>query len=152
MNLPSVFDASTTELIRHRLDKLSADTIPLWGKMNAAQMLGHLNIGYDIASGKIPTKYNWFMKLMLGWFVKPMVIGDKPYTKNSQTAPVFIVSDERNFEAEKAIFLANVERMQQEGAAAYEGKVSNSFGKMTSNEWSRQFYKHTEHHFSQFGI
>ena len=33
----------------------------------------------------------------------------------------------------------------------FEGKVSSSFGSMTSKEWSTQFYKHIDHHFRQFG-
>ena len=63
MAYPNVFEASTTKLITYRLDKLANETTPQWGKMNAAQMLAHLNVAYDIAYGRIPTKYNWLMKI-----------------------------------------------------------------------------------------
>jgi hypothetical protein len=37
------------------------------------------------------------MKLILTAFVKKIVVGEKPYKHNSQTAPAFIVKDNRNF-------------------------------------------------------
>ena len=42
--------------------------------------------------------------------------------------------------------------MEAEGAAAYEGKESASFGVLTAQEWSNQFYKHMDHHLTQFGV
>ncbi len=152
MALPSIFDPSTTENHLNRLDKLTNDTIPQWGKMNAAQMLAHLNVAYDMNNGKIPVKYNFIMKFILKKFVKPSVAGEKSYPRNSKTAPVFIIGDERDFEAEKAKLIANIKTTQELGASHFEGKESVSFGPMKAMEWSNQFYKHIEHHFEQFGI
>lgn len=153
MAYPNVFEGSTTKLITHRLDKLSNETVPEWGKMNAAQMLAHLNIAYDIAYGKIPMQYNWFMKTMFKMFLKPMVCSDKkPYPKNGQTAPVFKIETDKDFEAEKAKFLENVKMTASKGATYFEGKESASFGKLSAEEWNTQFYKHLDHHFTQFGV
>lgn len=148
---PNVFEASTVETMKSRIQKLSADTVPQWGKMNASQMLAHLNVAYDIAYGKIPMKYNFFMRFMFKQFLTPIVIGDKPYAKNSQTAPVFKIEDDRNFEAEKSKLISYIEKMQREGRDIFEGKESASFGKLTAEQWSRQFAKHFEHHLTQFG-
>lgn len=49
MTLPSTFDFNTTQQHLQKLDKLTNETKPLWGKMNAAQMLAHLNVTYDLA-------------------------------------------------------------------------------------------------------
>jgi len=38
------------------------------------------------------------------------------------------------------------------GALYFEGRESLSFGKLTSKEWNNLFYKHIDHHFTQFGI
>lgn len=151
-NYPNVFEASTVETMVSRINKLSANTKPKWGKMNAAQMLAHLNVAYDIAYGKTPMKYNFFMRFMFKLFLTPIVIGDKPYTKNSRTAPVFLVEDDRDFEAEKAKIIGYIKKMQLEGSDKFEGKESASFGKLTAEQWSRQFAKHFEHHFTQFGV
>ena len=152
MAYPSIFESNVLDSIFKRLEKLSPSTVPQWGKMNAGQMLAHLNVSYDITYGKTTVKNNFLMKMILKILVKPMVVGNKPYKKNSQTAPYFVVADERDFEAEKSKLIAYMKQMQQEGAAKYEGKESASFGKMTAQEWSNQYYKHLDHHFTQFGI
>ncbi|WP_273444837.1 DUF1569 domain-containing protein [Neolewinella agarilytica] len=149
---PSIFDPATTEAMLNRLEGISADTTPQWGKMNAGQMLAHLNVAYDITNGKLPVSYNPFMRLMLKMFVKKIVVGSKPYAKNGQTAPVFIIEGDRDFATEKAKLIANMKAIEAEGAAAYEGRVSPSFGKLSSQEWSNQFWKHMDHHFTQFGV
>jgi hypothetical protein len=38
------------------------------------------------------------------------------------------------------------------GADAFEGKESNSFGKLTASEWNIMMYKHLDHHLTQFGV
>ena len=152
MAILNVFEQSTTDILLDRLSNLNNDTKPQWGKMNASQMLAHVNIGYDIAYGKTPIKYNFFMKFMLKMFVKETVVGSKPYKKNGGTAPVFVVSDERDFEKEKAQFIEYIRQTQSKGAAFFEGKESPAFGKLTSSQWNIQFYKHIDHHFRQFGI
>jgi hypothetical protein len=153
MALLNTFDPKTTETVIGRLNKLTSTTKPQWGKMNAAQMLGHLNVPYDIAYGKrVPKKSGFFGKLMLNLFVKNIVVGEKPYSKNSPTSPDFIVADERDFEKEKALFISNLKDTESNGSAFFDGKESGAFGVLTSNQWSTQFYKHLDHHFTQFGI
>jgi len=149
---PSIFDPANTEVMLTRLEGISADTTPGWGKMNAGQMLAHLNVAYDITNGKIPASYNFLMRFMMKLFVKPIVVGKKPYAKNGQTAPVFIIKGERDFAAEKAKLIANMKATEAEGATAYEGRESPSFGKMSSQEWSNLYWKHMDHHFTQFGV
>ncbi|MBC7694835.1 MAG: DUF1569 domain-containing protein [Burkholderiales bacterium] len=152
MALTSVFDPKTTEETFKRLEKLNYMSKPLWGKMNAAQMLAHLNVTYDLTYGKIKSNTGFFTKLMLKLFVKRIVTNEKPYRQNSRTGPDFIITDNRDFEKEKSIFIDYVKKTEALGANYFEGKESTSFGKMTSKEWSTQFYKHIDHHFKQFVI
>lgn len=152
MSLLNTFDPKTTEETLTRLEKLNHTTIPQWGKMNVAQMLAHLSIPYDIAYGKQQSNPSGFAKLMLKLFVKNIVVGDKPYSKNSRTSPDFIVADERNFETEKARLISNIKETEAKGKSYFEGKDSSAFGKLTAQKWSVQFYKHLDHHFKQFGV
>ncbi|MEM6771870.1 MAG: DUF1569 domain-containing protein [Bacteroidota bacterium] len=149
---PSVFNPETTASLLDRLNKLTPESQPHWGKMSVAQMLAHVNVAYDINYGKTKVHYNWFARLMLKLFVKSTVVGDKPYKKNGQTAPIFIITDERDFTAEMSKLETYLHQMEGEGAAAYEGKESPSFGVLTAQEWSNQFYKHLDHHLTQFGV
>ena len=152
MALLNTFDPKTTEKTFERLEKLNYMSKPQWGKMSVAQMLAHLNVTYDLAYDKIQSPANFFTKFILKVFVKPIVTNDKPYKKSSQTAPVFIITNERDFEKEKSIFIDYVKQTESKGTAFFEGKVSSSFGPMTAKEWSTQFYKHIDHHFTQFGV
>lgn len=152
MSLPSIFESKTNEVIFNRLNNLTNSTQPIWGKMNAAQMLAHLNVAYDIDSGKIKTKTPALMKFMLKLFLKPILVNEKPYNKNSRTAPAFLISSEKDFETEKKMLIENIIDSQQKGKTFYEGRESASVGKMNASEWSNMYYKHIDHHFSQFGI
>ena len=152
MPVLNTFDPKTTEETFKRLEKLNYMSKPQWGKMNVAQMLAHLNVTYDLAYDKIQSPTNFFTRILLKLLVKPLVTSDKPYKKNSHTAPVFIITNERDFEKEKSMFIDNVKKTETDGVAFFEGKVSSSFGPMTAKEWSAQFYKHIDHHFTQFGV
>jgi hypothetical protein len=92
------------------------------------------------------------MKLILKAFVKPTVCGPKPYKHNSQTAPAFLIKDERNFEAEKKRLIDHLNQTLQLGEAHFDGKESHSFGKLPIDEWNTMFYKHLDHHLTQFGV
>ena len=148
----TIFDTTTTQLHLQRLDKLTAATVPKWGKMNAAQMLAHLNIAYSSADIDTAPKNGWMTKLMMKLFVKGIVVGDKPYAKNSRTAPNFIIANERDFEKEKTMLTQNIKTTEAKGLAYFEGRENPAFGKLTGKEWSNLFGKHIEHHFEQFGI
>jgi len=152
MSMLNTFDQATTKKTLERLDKLSNTTKPQWGKMNSAQMLAHLSVAYDLAYGNTQSKVNPFAKLMLKLFVKNIVVSETPYKRNSRTAPDFVIADERNFETEKERLTAHIKDTEAKGTAFFEGRKSSSFGVMTSKEWSNQFYKHLDHHFTQFGV
>jgi hypothetical protein len=65
---------------------------------------------------------------------------------------IFLISSEKDFEKEKKSLIDNILESQNNGVTFYEGRVSNSVGKLTANEWSNMYYKHIDHHFTQFGI
>jgi len=115
-------------------------------------MLAHLNIAYDIAYGKIENKSSFFIKLLMKLFIKNGIVSEKPYPQNSRTAPEFIVAEDRDFEKEKKQYIENLRKTESNGVEYFEGKENPSMGKLTTIEWNNLFYKHTNHHFQQFGI
>jgi hypothetical protein len=46
--MKNIFLPETTDETLARIDQLNADSNPVWGKMNAAQMLAHCAVGYEI--------------------------------------------------------------------------------------------------------
>jgi hypothetical protein len=135
-----------------RINKLSSASTPQWGKMNVAQMLAHCNVAYDMAYTDKYPQPNGFIRFMLKLFVKNGVVGPKPYPKNSRTAPAFLVSADQDFEKEKKKITDYLVQTQSLGKDHFHMKESNSFGKLTSDEWSMLFSKHLDHHLTQFGV
>lgn len=150
--MKNIFTIETTNEIIARIHTLTNETQALWGKMHVAQMLAHCSVSYEtIYTNKHP-KPNAFVKFILKKFVKKYVVNEKPYKKSSQTAPYFIIADERDFETEKKKLIDYILKTQELGENAFEGKESVSFGSMTKNEWNNMLYKHLDHHLSQFGV
>jgi len=38
------------------------------------------------------------------------------------------------------------------GEDYFDNRVSDSFGKLSKDQWNNYFYKHLNHHLSQFGV
>lgn len=150
--MKNIFESIETEAVIDRINKLSPTTRPQWGKMSADQMLAHCNVTYEMAFEDIHAKPNGFTKLMLKLFVKKTVVGDKPYKKNSRTAPQFLITNARNFVEEKARLTDYLKKAQSLGENHFDGMESHSFGALTKEEWNVMFYKHLDHHLSQFGV
>lgn len=152
MALPSIFDKNVHKSFIQRIEKLTHESKAQWGKMNVSQMLAHLNVSYDLAYERIVPKYSFLMKFMLKTMVKKMVTNEVAYKPNGRTAPVFVIADEREFDKEKLRLIENMNQAFNDGKSFFDGRVSVSFGKMTAQEWSNQFYKHLDHHLRQFGV
>ena len=150
--MKNIFVGKETEIVIDRINKLSPTTRPLWGKMSSDQMLAHCNVTYEMAFEDKHKKPNGFTKLMLKLFVKNTVVGDKPYKKNSRTAPQFLITNARNFVEEKARLTDYLIKTQKLGENHFDGMESHSFGKLTKKEWNIMFYKQLDQHLTQFGV
>ena len=49
----SLFDTKTLTEIKNRIDNLSEETKPNWGKMNSGQMLRHCQTPFNIVNGTV---------------------------------------------------------------------------------------------------
>ena len=150
--MKNVFDAAVTQEVIDRINLLTPETQPQWGKMNVAQMLAHCNVTYEMVYTDKHPKATGLKRFILKLFVKNAVVSEKPYPKNSRTAPQFLIADEREFNVEKKRLIDYIHKTQELGASHFEGKESNSFGALTATEWNNSFYKHLEHHLTQFGV
>lgn len=151
--MQNVFDAQDAQEYINRINNLTPETQRKWGEMSVDQVLAHLNVAYDLTftPEKFP-KPSFIAKFLLSKFVKPKITNKIPYKQSLPTSPSFIIADERNFEEEKAKLIGNIQRVQQLGREAFEGKENINFGKMTAQGWNNMFAKHLNHHLDQFGV
>lgn len=151
--MQNVFNPQDAQNFIDRINNLTPFAVPTWGKMSVDQMLAHCNVTYEMVYE--PQKHKApgaIAKFILKRFVKPKVVGEKSYPKNSPTAPQFVVTGMQDYELEKKRLVGFIQKTQQLGAEAFNGKESFSFGKLTSQEWNNMFAKHLNHHLEQFGV
>lgn len=148
----NIFDKKVTQGLIDRVNQLTPATQGRWGKMHVAQMMAHCNVAYEMTYDSKHPKPSALSRFIIKLLAKKQVVGPKPYPKNGRTAPAFIVSEERDFEEEKKRLIDYLEKTQTLGADYFDGRESHSFGKLTTQEWSTMFYKHLDHHLTQFGV
>lgn len=147
----SLFDAAHRETLLHRLNALGPESPRQWGKMDAAQMLRHCALALETATGDRPMKQKLLGKLLTP-FIRSMVLGEKPFSHDSPTDPVFRVTDPRDFKAEKARLEELIAKFVQRGEIQAARQTHAFFGQLTGAEWGGLMHKHLDHHLRQFGV
>ncbi len=152
MALPNIFTKEVSEKIIQRITNLKHNTNANWGKMSVDQMLAHCNVTYEMAYENIHKKPNAFIKFVLKMLVKNVVVNEKPCAKNNKTAPQFIMKGCKDFDLERKKLMDYVTKTQQLGENHFDNNESHSFGILNKTEWNNMFYKHLDHHLTQFGV
>ncbi len=149
--MKDIFNQLHAEEILKRIDSLSRNSKPQWGKMDVAQMLAHCSSFQDIAMGNAFPPRGW-LGILIGKFVKPILYNDKPLAKNMSTIPTILIVDERNFETEKEKLKQKIIIFQNNGPQKCTNHPHPFFGKLTSEQWGKGIYKHLDHHLKQFDV
>jgi len=150
--MKNMFNKQGSEEMIARINNLTADSKPQWGKMNAAEMLAHCSVAYEMVYTDKHPKPGAVGKFFLKMLVKSAVVGPKPYSKNGRTAPQFLVGADKDFAEEKKRLIDYIRKTQELGADHFHNKESHSFGPLTKDEWNVSFSKHLDHHLTQFGV
>lgn len=152
MSWKNLFDEQESKEAIKRIQNLTPNTQAKWGKMNVSQMMAHCNVAYELVYTDKHKKPKGFQKFLIKLLAKKLVVGPKPYKKNLRTSPIFLISDEREFEREKTRLIDHIEKTQKLGGAHFNGRESHAFGVLTEAEWNTLFSKHLDHHLQQFGV
>jgi len=99
--MKDIFHPQVTKDLIHRINSLTPETSPHWGKMSVDQMLAHCAVAYEMVYTDKHQKPIGLMRILLKTFVKNSVVNEKRYPKSSRTAPAFIISGPRDFDKEK---------------------------------------------------
>ena len=134
-----------------RIENLSASSQPLWGKMNVAQMLAHVQAPLEVSMGNMQLKPIFFMTL-LGGMIRKGLLSDKPVKQNNPTAPQLRITDARDFVQEKEKLLRILDNYIERSKAGSLEERHPYFGKLNTDEWGRMQGKHLDHHLKQFGV
>ena len=150
--MKDIFSKPVTEEVIARINKLEPSTPASWGKMSVDQMLAHCNVVYEAQYEDKHPKPKGIKKWLVKLLIKKIVVSEKPYKKNGQTAPNFLIKEPKDFQVEKNRLIAYINKTQALGGDYLDGTESHSLGKLTKDEWNNMFYKHLDHHLTQFDV
>jgi hypothetical protein len=149
MQVRNLFEPGVKEEVIERIKKLTAQSQPLWGKMNVAQMLAHLQQPIGVAQGVYNPRRTLFGRVV-GPMVKAMYYNEKPFKRNLPTDPSFVMtSSEKDFEKERQNLINMIRTFNE---ASIVNETHTFFGKLTREQWSKGTWKHLDHHLQQFGV
>lgn len=146
----SIFDERDRAQILRRIDRLTADRHPSWGRFTAPEMVCHVSCGlrqglgeYDAGPPSGPLQFpplNWLLIHVLPW--------PKGKTKSP---PEFLAVRPTTWAADLAALRRLVDRFGERGADA-DWPPSKVFGRIAGRSWGALQYKHLNHHLTQFGV
>lgn len=150
--MKSLFKNNDVQELITRINKITPESKPLWGKMNAAQLMAHCTAPLKMAHGEIKGKRGLisllFGKVTKNKYVKPGV----EFPKNIPTDPNFVFPNEMHFEAEKQKLINKLNEFCGKGPEGISKDPHSFFGPMSADEWDIIQYKHLDHHLKQFGV
>lgn len=147
--MKTMFDDALRGDIISRIDRVSTDARPLWGKLNAEKMLAHLSESLKMAVGEITPKSK---NLPIRYFpLKQLIVYLVPFPKGAPTAPELLPSDSRTVEHSKNE-IARLLGALAERRSATSWPEHPAFGHLTTRAWGVLTYRHFDHHLRQFGV
>ncbi|WP_300600883.1 DUF1569 domain-containing protein [Niabella sp.] len=149
--MKSIFDSQTRHEVINRMDALTENSRPQWGKMTVAQMVRHCALCEEYYYGNVKVGRS-FIGRIFGRVAIKAILKDEYSTirSNAPTSPAFKVTDTINdLEIEKSKWKALIERY-----SAFQEEIFRHwfFGKMTREQLGQFIYKHCDHHLKQFGV
>jgi hypothetical protein len=147
----SLENALVRQELLDRLERLSPDASPHWGRMTAPQMLAHVVDWMLMAKGDLNTvpiktmpalRYPVFKQLAIYWL---------PFPRGVQTAPELLGREPLEWTAVRAALRRHLESFETL-SSRMTWPEHPVFGKMSRRAWAVFAYRHLDHHFRQFGI
>ncbi len=145
--MKTVFDKATRDSLISRIHQVNENSQRQWGKMTVYQMLKHCSIWEAWIMESKPNKHSLVGMIFGKMALKNMLKDEKPLARNVPTSRAFKVKGSGNVEAQKAEWIAQIERYAH---YVNRGFIHDFFGKMTTEQVGRLAYKHTDHHLRQF--
>lgn len=149
--MKTIFDKGTRDEVIHRIDALTENSKPHWGKMTVQQMTRHCALCEEYYYGNVNVKRSFLGRLFGKMAIKAILRDENSsFKKNAPTPLQFRVkTDVGNLEAEKEKWkklIGNYSTFNKEELTHW------FFGKMTKNQLGQFIYKHCDHHLKQFGV
>ena len=150
--MPTIRNQTNRTNLIERLNKLTGDEKPLWGKMNVNQMVSHLVQAGDLPFvASLPDKSTSILRV----FAKPLILYVLPMPKEVKTSPEMNQQENGRkpleFEVDKYLVIDSINKLG-DLPVNHDCKHHPFFGKMSAKEWAVIAHKHIDHHLKQFSV
>ncbi len=150
--MPTIRNETDRTKLIDRINKLTGNETPVWGKMTAEQMMSHL-----VQAGTLPfeaslsDKSSFFSRTV----IKPLILYVLPMPKDVKVAADFDQNKDgrkpETFESDRRLLIESINNLGTL-PADHDCQYHPMFGKMTPKEWALIAHKHLDHHLKQFGV
>ncbi|HEU4878952.1 MAG TPA: hypothetical protein VFT21_05845 [Gemmatimonadaceae bacterium] len=147
--MKTLWNESARQELIERLGRLTPDAKPRWGKFNAPRMLAHIASSMRMAKGEIvpaprnlPIRFTPLKQLIIYWL---------PFPRGAPTAPELLLRHVENWDENVADVRTQIDSF---GTWKQKGPWPRhpAFGTLSEQAWGVLGYRHTDHHFKQFGV
>jgi len=141
------WDEATYNEVEKRVQSLTPESKPLWGKFNSSQMLSHCALVIGMSLGDVPTKFK--SSFLCFTPIKKLIIYVVPFPKGAPTAPELLPAQSCDFQQSQADLLKAMAKLRARRNGPFE--IHAAFGELSLADWGALSYKHLDHHLRQFG-
>jgi hypothetical protein len=146
--MKTIFDRDARGELTRRVASIRGTEQARWGRMNAAQMISHIEASARMAIGEITAKPKW---TPFKWGpIRRLVICRLPFPKGAPTAPELLLPALLPLDELKENLVRHMEALAARGAEG-DWPEHAAFGHATGFEWGVLLYRHMDHHLRQFG-
>ena len=146
----NLLESGAREAIIARLRRLTPESRPLWGTLDAARCVAHLSDSFRITFGELTPEFKPnFLSTPLGrWLI---IESPMPWPKAKiKVPPVFFTTPPpADFTEGIDALVARVERFARPDQEQW--GASPAFGNLSPAQWARLGGRHLDHHLRQFG-
>ncbi len=148
--MPPLLEATDCRDTLARLERLTPEHRPQWGRMSVGQMLCHLSDYFEVALGRAAAKPfgNVLTQALACWAI--LSLGMR-FPRNVRTLPEFRATSPEAFQRDRARLR---DLMQQFHARRQrlDWPPNPGFGRLSREQWGRLSWLHVDHHLRQFGV
>ena len=149
--MSTLANAASRDACLARLEKLQPSATGQWGRMNARQMVCHLNDSFAVAAGKkyASPKTNLLQRSLVKWIALRTSF---PWPHGVPTRPEIEQGRGGTPPAEWERDCTELRRWITEFGTLETFGAHPVFGPMSRGDWLTWGFKHVDHHFRQFGV
>ena len=150
--MPSAFSSDGEARLRARVARLSPDAPAHFGQMDASRMICHLIDAYSntLGENEAATVHGRLSNPIIRWLIIYVV----PFPKNKvKTVPSYLRTKPIEWKGDLTRWSDLLTRLvARSHEPSPQWTPHPAFGALSSKDWGALIYKHTDHHFRQFGI